>query len=230
MKKLVFLFLVACASMMAQRTNPPVPQPGTNNTGGFSEKTSIITANYGFPNLYKSILQSGADVLNSYGAHFTVFGSGPYFLKWEYGVSDHVGIGAVFAYYNAGISQTSEYSYQQNNGNGNYTTITYKQEFITEVQSPSLGLRFNYHFGNNPKVDPYIGFAAGYSHITASYSIKSSDPNHTTNFSGTTVNPIPLYIGFTGGLRYYFTKNFGANCEFGIDKWAVVQLGVTYRF
>lgn len=204
----------------------------------FDEKSQHVTIGYGFPNLYKVILK--ASVKNSQSANmsfggisetytYKAYGLGPAFIKYDYALTKNLGIGFVLGYFSAGLRQTYTYQDQRFTGQSvvtqNYTDVT-----TVDFQSFSVGARFNYHFGSKGKLDPYIGFAAGYSYATASVDFSSDNPNSANTPRYTSTSPIPLYLGMTFGLRYYFSQNIGIYGEFGLDKWAVIQGGLAIKF
>lgn len=200
----------------------------------FAENGHYVTLGYGFPNLYKSILRNAYStssfVSGDESYSYSTSGAGPLFLKYEYGIADHIGIGLVLGYYSAGVQQTYNYTEQNyNSQTGAVTTSNFKDVSKMDIVNSSLGLRFNYHFGSKEKLDPYIGFAAGYSYTKVTLSFSSNNPDHTRG-SVSAVSPIPIYLGLTFGMRYYLSQNVGLYGEFGLDKWAVLQLGLAFKF
>ncbi len=210
--------------------------------GGFSAQNEdpkgqhCVTVGYGVPNLYKVILKNAFDKTHllsmvfgsSGGSTYTTkaFGSGPFFLKYDHMVRNHIGLGVVIGYFNAGIEETHKYTESSATSPAvNYTDVT-----RLDFSSLSIGGRFNYHFGKNPKFDPYLGFATGYNSISNSFSFKSDNPNL---FSGRI--PLPavtsnLYLALTFGWRYYINEHLGFYAEIGLDKWAIIQGGLAFKF
>lgn len=208
----------------------------------FEENAHHATLGYGFPNLYKAIIKTNLEnqqvIYNSYAGGttgssyaYTTEGLGPLFFKYEYGLTEHVGIGAVIGYFSTSIEQT--YKYQDtyyNSQSGSYFVSNYTDISRLDIKSLSFGARFNYHFSKNKKIDPYIGFAAGYTSSSYSVSYKSNNPNSYVSSSLRISNPFPLYLGLTFGIRGYLTENIGLHAEFGLDKWAVIQGGLAFKF
>ena len=142
---------------------------------------------------------------------------GPFYAKFEYGVTDEIGIGINLAY----VSRETNFTEVFDNGNGgnvyNYHNVSYN--------SFSFLLRLNKHFSDNDKIDVYWGTGLGY---------KSEDIAETeTNASGYKhekfSNPIPLGLDCTIGVRFYITPTLGIYIETGMAK-SVMQFGLSGRF
>jgi hypothetical protein len=186
----------------------------------FDKGKSIVSVGYGFPNLGASIFKS------AYGTEvgYKVTGIGPMFLKYEYGVSEKIGLGIIAGYSGFTIKWQEEYS-TYNSTTGTYSTGYYNWNL--KYTSPSVGVRFNYHFATKDKLDPYFGVGAGWRGGSFSYS--TDDPNGTGTVTKVKVL-FPVYMPITVGMRYYFTDNIGAYIELGIDKGSVVQGGLALKF
>lgn len=192
---LMAVIAIAAISVNAQET-------------AFYQGSSTFTIGYGFPNIGKSILKIG----NSAGVTDSkITGVGPLHAKYEYAVSDKVGVGVSVGY----VSFADEYT--QNSGGPTY-------KYKDAITSLGILARFNYHFGGNDKVDPYVGIGAGYNN----WSLKTTtnDPDGTGNSI-----TIPIKVGFEGGVgvRYYFTPNIGAYAELGYGK-SILQGGLAFKF
>ena len=190
------------------------------NAQAFDEGKSIVTVGYGFPNLGASIFKS---VLGSYPG-YSVSALGPMFLKYEYALSEKIGIGLAVAYSGFTVKWQDTYD-TYNSSTGTYQTNTY--DWTMKFTSPAFGVRFNYHFATKDKLDPYIGIAAGYK--MSQYSFTTTDPAGTGS-STWSFNPLPLYMPITVGFRYYFTDNIGLYTELGFDKSSVIQAGLAMKF
>ncbi|MBC8045336.1 MAG: outer membrane beta-barrel protein [Fimbriimonadaceae bacterium] len=168
----------------------------------FEEGNSTISVGYGFPNLVGAIFNA-YETYEQYDAKSL----GPIFGKYEYAVSDNIGVGL-----NIGYSQTTV----------TYVLGTYNEEF----KYSSLGIlaRINWHFGDSDNFDPYAGFGLGYR--TGNYTFTSDDPNAQ---EVTLDTPIPFGMEITVGSRYFFTDNFGAYAELGFAK-APFQIGLVGKF
>src|SRR5688500_20331901 len=76
---------------------------------------------------------------------------GPIFLKGEYGISDNVGLGLNIAFFRPKATYTS-------------TDFFTGAPYVASVDLTTISAlaRVNYHFGENDKFDPYMGFGIGY--------------------------------------------------------------------
>lgn len=198
----------------------------------YNEKHSDVTVGYGFPNIYKSILKSAVNNSNAYTSEnrVEVKGYGPLFLKYEYGLTKLIGLGASIGYWNTKYTETSDYVESgYNSSTGTYQTNAYRDVFTYKISSLSIGARLNFHFATQDKLDPYAGIAAGYTQTLYRFSFASNNPDAaqspTYEYSG-----IPVYFAVTAGLRYYFTENIGIYGEIGLDKWSVIQGGLAVKF
>ncbi|MEO5643543.1 MAG: hypothetical protein ABIQ40_12760 [Bacteroidia bacterium] len=178
----------------------------------FGEGKSIISIGYGFPNLGKSIFNT----YNTYN-DFKVSGFGPMHVKYEYGVSDKIGIGVSVNIVTFKVAWTeAPYSYSD-------STVAYEHRIKSSAYSALA--RLNIHFATQEKIDPYWGIGIGYSGRKYTYS--SDDPNYTSGIALT--NPIPIGFESTLGCRFFFTENIGAYIEVGFSK-SIVQGGLVAKF
>lgn len=200
----------------------------------WGEGAAVATVGYGFPNLYKSIYKSliSSSATNNayYGVvSYDVRGVGPAFAKADYGITKLIGLGLSVGYMNTIVTATEHYNgTEYNSSTGNYETKAYEDITKYTYSSFSIGARLNFHFGTGQKLDPYAGISAGYSANNYSLTYYTNNPNGSTPLpeygSG-----IPVYLGFTAGLRYYFIPNFGIYGEVGIEKWSVIQGGIAIK-
>lgn len=177
---------------------------GGSGGDAFKQGKFVMTAGYGFPNLWKAVLVA---VVNDSALNVKVIGTGPIHFRAEYAVSDGVGFGVSVNYVSAGVS---------------YTELPYEYKFTRS--SLSILARLNFHFGTSENLDPYFGIGAGYKQATFKFS--SNDPNYTgESFPGFS----PFGFETTIGVRYYFTPGFGIYTELGIAK-SVIQGGLSVAF
>lgn len=185
----------------------------STNAQYFSLDSKHITAGYGVGNFTQSLLQIGEQ--NDYQYRYN--GVGPFFLKYEYAVAEKMGVGINIAYAQA------QATYKYTN-----TYITDGSQLLEETldwKSYSVLLRFNMHFGENEKVDPYWGIGAGYR--DAKWSGFNNDPQKP--YDNTRISN-PLNVGFetTFGCRFLFSEGIGGYVEVGFAK-AVLQFGLTFK-
>jgi len=180
----------------------------------FSEGSSFLNAGYGIGNFTQAAFKVGEQ--NDYQYKYN--GVGPFFLKYEYAIDDKMGVGLNVAYAQA------QATYKYTN-----TYITDGSKLLQETldwTSYSVLLRFNLHFGDHDKIDPYWGIGAGYRDAT--WNGYNNDPQDNYN-NGQFNNPINIGFETTFGCRFLFTEAVGAYVEVGIAK-AVLQFGLTAKF
>ncbi len=179
----------------------------------FNEGQSTVQIGYGIGNFAQGLFKfSEGEPGYSFKA------AGPFFLKYEYAVSEKIGIGLNVAVVTANVEYKQTYS----DSFGNTSTYTENIDWV----GYSFLLRLNQHFGNLEKFDPYWGFGMGYRSNSIKYS--NNDPNNSD--SNQEVGSIfPFGFEATIGSRYLFTDNFGVYVEAGFAK-AVVQFGANIKF
>ncbi len=234
-KSLIALIFISSVNFLsAQSSSDKTKGKDENPEKAFDEGKMVLTVGYGFPNIYKAIFKaanSNSSTNGAYGSSSNVVsdikGLGPAFLKFEYGLNKVVAVGASFGYYNFTLTQTQTYqSYLGSSSNYVSYTDVYKWYYT----SFSAGARINFHFGTGKKLDPYAGVAAGYSANKYTESYSTTDPNSSLPPTQTYNGLIPVYFSITAGLRYYITDNVGFYAELGIDKWSVIQGGLSFKF
>lgn len=182
----------------------------------FQENASFISAGYGFGNFTQSLFQIADD--NTSDVNLETSFLGPIFFKYEYAFAPKVGFGINIAY----VQATANYLYKDQYITSGAALLEEKLDW----KSYSILARINWHFGNNEKVDPYIGIGMGYR--DAKWTGSNNDPQ--SEFSSTTVeNPFNLGFESTLGARFMFSPNVGAYVEVGLAK-AVAQFGLTAKF
>ena len=206
----------------------------------FTKGENVVTVGYGFPNIYKRLLlqdMQNTDVqlkslAKNYGSTFTYAtkGAGPFMLKYEHGLTDKLGLGFVIGYFNTKVTETYTYKKTiynpQTNANENKTLF---QAVTRHAKNFSVAARFNYHFGEKKKIDPYIGLSIGYSHTTLEDSFTTDDPTVPVQASEISTPLLPLSLAGTIGVRDYITDNFGVYVEIGFEKWSFVQAGFALK-
>jgi len=203
MKKLLFSILLA----------------GT--LSGFSqtavkEGNFIIDGYYGYPNLFASFLKTAYSNSGILQQDFKVGSIGPVGGRFEYLLTDKIGLGFESNYTDTYV-QWTELSSTPSGGTAIYT---YK------VSAPRIRFmpRFNLHFGKSEKVDGFFGVAAGYGKTTLKF--ETDDPSYV--FSSISGIPFAMRVGV--GLRYFFIPNFGASLEFGVGGGPLLAAGLSGKF
>lgn len=156
----------------------------------------------------KAIFKVYADELG-----FSVKGLGPVVVKYEYGISEKVGIGFNIGYTSGNIQWTAPDSL----GGGGTYNYQYKYSKLTATP------RFNYHFGDNKMIDPYLGMGIGFKR--AQYNLTTNDPF----FQGLSISGIPVSFEATFGLRVLFTEQIGGFAEIGAGH-GFFQFGAVGKF
>ncbi len=92
--------------------------------------------------------------------------------------------------------------------------VVYYEESI-DWYSYSILMRFNWHFNSmGDRLDPYIGFGAGYRGATWKYT--DNDPNYDNDVSISTLFPLGMEV--TAGMRFMVTDFLGIYAEVGLAK------------
>ncbi|MFC1729692.1 outer membrane beta-barrel protein [candidate division KSB1 bacterium] len=185
----------------------------TNNlkAQSFKEGKSFIQAGYGVGNFMSSIFQAYQDI----DEDMTSVWTGPLFAKFEYALTDKIGMGVNIAYAGATVSY-EDAGHLNSNGDVYKETITWS--------NISFLIRMNLHFGKNKLVDPYWGFGLGYRTGSTKY-----ENNDNTYNSKEISSLFPLGLETTLGIRVMFAQHIGMYIEAGIAK-AVLQGGLTVSF
>lgn len=178
----------------------------------FEEGRSYASVGYGVAGFSGAFLNSffeGTDVVRR--------NFGPIYFKYEYAISEKLGVGLAVA--NVNNSYTASGTYFDNNG----IARSYTEKLSRS--NTSILARLNWHFGEDDRFDPYFGFGMGYRFGDWRYTI--SDPAAGDNETIPTI--IPFGFELTTGARFFFTDNFGIYAEIGIAK-SIGQFGITAKF
>lgn len=191
----------------------------SQDASAFDKGTLVVTAGYGFPDLYRTSLRVSYNAYTS----TTVRGFGPLLFKGDYGIvkfkwGHSVGVGAVIGYNATNVNFTNYYW----NNSGFYNSPYIQTD---KYQTITLGARGTYHFFTKEKFDCYASVGLGFN--INSYSYSSNVPGRYVNSSH---ERSVIYSAFTVGIRYYFTKNFGVYSELGWDLNAPIQGGICIKF
>lgn len=221
MKKILYIYLTLSLSLVyTSQLNAQVGpdsniEETTNTINAFQEAKSYISLGYGY-----SILNSGM-VLNlldeDVSSNVSASSFGPVVLKYEYAVTETIGIGASFGYSSLNLTETN---IVESGGMIHKYTYSYKGPKIT------ASARINYHFLEHKVIDPYIGFGFGFRQRTISY--ESNDPSDLD--SGIIYRTLfPVAAEATIGSRFIFSKHLGAFIEMGVAH-GFIQGGLVGKF
>lgn len=179
------------------------------NAQAFTNNSTSLTAGYGL------VTFLGSNEIVDYYYYETVKShTGPFYLKAERGVSEHIGIGLNFAY--AKNEWKTEYDDYDNNGNPIVFTETDTRTTF------SILARINFHLGYSKKFDPYLGIGLGYRQ--AHWSTDTDNP--IAAFDSFIESPVGMDIGI--GVRYFIIPNIGAYAEVGLAK-SLFQGGLVFN-
>jgi hypothetical protein len=208
------LFITAIAFALGLNANAQCIQQGK----------ILMDAYYGFPNLFKAVLQTEANTIqnnstkngNAPVGGVTIYGIGPMGAKVEYLLTDKFGMGVDFNYSNVGI----KFSAAGTNSSGNAVTYNY------DLSSPAIRamLGFNFHFVHSDKIDVYAAVKAGY--YNRSFSLVTNDPNSNGSIS---LND-PIAFRLEVGMRYFFTENIGLHINIGFPGGPLLAGGIAFKF
>ena len=191
MRKINFLFAMILMAMVSQ----------VSFGQAFEQGTKVVSVGYGFGNLSKALFKT----YESMGG-YNYTGMGPLFAKFEYGVSDKIGLSLNIAHMGSNVK---------------YGTGTDQTEI--SANNTSALLRMNVHFSNSDKLDAFWGTGVGYRF--GSWKVKNQD----AGVDESVPNLLPLGFETTVGVRYFFVEHIGVYAEAGLAK-AVVQFGLNAKF
>ncbi len=184
-----------------------------------AQGNSIFSLGYGFPNLGKSLYKA----FNT-NNDFKVKGIGPIHFKYEYMLSDKIGIGASINFVKFGATYSDTNSGDSMDINENWVHWSKTTKYSLATKNYSALVRFNYHFYTEDNLDVYFGVGAGFRGTKSTFSSVPTDPN----FSFNSKIAIPVGMETTLGLRYFFTENIGAYTEIGLGK-SLIQFGACFK-
>ncbi len=175
------------------------------------EGNVVVDVYYGWPNLYTTALKNlYAD--NALDNSIDLGSLGPLGLRFEYMLSDKVGIGLDAGYVNTWL----EYNEKDVSTN---TIYNYK------ISAPKVHALFkmNFHFSQSDKLDAFAGFGVGYRN--RQFKLETNDPTESIDFDSF----IPVGLRLNIGVRYFLTDNIGLGAEMGLGG-PLLSFGVSARF
>jgi hypothetical protein len=197
----------------------------------FEDGYHYVSLTYGFVDLYITFLANNVVPMTfRHTLTSTISHTGPLFLKYEHPLNSSMSVGGVIGYGRTDIvCDFARREQVYDPAVGAVVTKSLQTHIDYYRKSLSIGMRFNQHFGKSKLVDPYLGVAAGMSLIENRRVLSTDDPNVKSYEGIQTLPEVPLYVGFTAGLRLYFSEQFGIQAELGVDKWALVQVGCVFK-
>ena len=195
------------------------------NSGSFHANSKLISLGIGY-----SII-STTDVLdNVFSLKYPMKKMAGYYFKYEAAVSQTMGLSFNLGYANQKENQVKLYD-ANNNYLGSINDFNSNGTFIAS------SLLLNYHFNKlipSKKVDLYIGAGIGARYFRYTYNAQYENlplangavyadyvPNgyHTTKVS----------LAARAGIRYYLSPSIGLNIDYGYDRFAYGNFGLTFN-
>jgi hypothetical protein len=196
--------------------------PGTASAQVVETGNAIFTIQYGFPDLFKTVIQRAYDDVSQYD-NLDIKGFGPIGLRAEYLVADKIGIGVLFNYTSTSVSYIENSTFIDTNGN----SVTSPFDYTLKLSRLRILPRFAFHFGNSDKFDGYFGVAAGY--FSSKLTYETNDPNASADdFNWNNLTPFAMRLDVGG--NYFFTENIGLNFEIGLGGGPIVNAGLAIKF
>lgn len=204
---------------------------------GFQQGDIILNANIGGPQITPLIIRSALKVYYKVNKNpnenfsFNISNSGVFNSKAEYAFTNDLGLGFAASYWNMGINVKNNYTDVDPTDN---QSKAFEDNYDFKVSALALGLRGNYHFGDEKKkskVDPYIGLTIGLTRYTYDLGFSSTFPSkqlpiNTYQFK----SGWGTYFSSTFGVRYYPISFIGLNAEIGWDRGAFLFGGIAFKF
>lgn len=213
MKKNYFKVLIAVAVATVSFNQKTYAQ-------AVEEGNIVIEGYYGFPNLYTSVFKT-AYASSGGELDLNIGGIGPLGFRFEYLVTDKIGLGLDVGLSGSSIS-FNELGAVYNPTTGNYDDILYNYDFSTRKFGALVC--FNYHFLDNDEFDLYSTVGVGYS--KRNFDFTSTDPSYEPT-SLSSVIPVGFKAGL--GMRYFFTDNIGANLNVGLGIGGLLNAGISVK-
>ncbi len=197
MKKIIYFSLLLAFVSNSNFTSAQLFQQDKHN----------ISIGYGAGNLAQALMKDAVSFDNT----TTLKSLGPLFVKYEYAIDPHVGIGVNYAYMKNTISGRTDL-----NANAELSRSTY-----------SVLARVNFHMGKSNVVDPYIGIGFGLRQVNWKYTDDDNNPDNDENYwDASLTNIFPLGMDLTIGMRVHPVPEVGFYLEIGAAK-GIVQGGVS---
>lgn len=181
----------------------------------------------GVPNWAISLFYNQYDGNEQNIQDYTVVGGMlSYGSRFEYMVSDNIGVGADINYEMSGFAFKFEDQVYAPDGTPMGGLTTYQANY--SAKKIRAMFRLNYHFVQSEKVDMYTAFAGGYKHAKR---ILETNPRHPEYLDANSVGAfVPVSLRIAIGAKFYFTQNFGAHVELGAFGGGLLQAGLSVKF
>lgn len=149
-----------------------------------------------------------------------------YGSRFEYMVSDNVGVGADINYEMSGFSFTFDDQVYAPDGTPMGGLTAYQVQYTAKKIRAMF--RLNYHFVQSEKVDMYTAFGCGYKHVNR---VLDTNPRHPDFLDANSIGAfVPVSFRIAIGTKLFFTQNVGAHVELGAFGGGLLQAGLTVKF
>jgi len=197
------------------------------NTASFAQKEQssdkcieegaiLFDAYYGFPYIMGVVIAE-ANSASSTGnkiVNYNHLGG-----KFEFMVSDIVGVGFDYTYAKVTNHYSGTYSSQVN---GQW--VSQKGDFSESIIKQRILAKVNIHFATSHILDPYA--TGGFGYRKSVYTTNNPD---NSDYVFSFFNSFPIAFRMGVGMRVFFTKNIGVCVETGIGG-PILQGGLTIKF
>ena len=215
------LFIITCAFLSHYNLNAQVPVDSAFYANNIRltclhPGNSLVDAYYGFPNMFALIFKTV--FINGQSKDISATSVGPMGGKYEYLLTDEIGLGAEFNYSSFALifSRSGVNSYNK--------PVIYHDVYTSPAYRVLLGV--NYHFINSNNLDIYIAGKIGYYH--RDIIVTSDDPKFIPVSVNIPSNPVAVRMEL--GLRYFPISFLGVHANFGFFGGPLVAGGVSVKF
>ncbi len=201
------LGLLSALKLSAQSSDGPEP--------AFKKGNHIISAGYGFPNIVSSL----SDRYSNMGDDFKVGSVGPFFLNYEYALTNLIGINVSGTWLKGKVSWTDRH------GDPLRTPDTAGVHY----QASAATVKVNFHFFRREVVEIYGGLGLGYSIITGESYLYDHNPDISKlKVSNARFTPLVPDLGL--GVKLYPFPFAGLYLQVGYSNLAIIQSGIQVKF
>lgn len=190
------------------------------------EGNMLFDLYYGSPTLFQRIFRAAVEEVNINEPSSSVDyrGSGPLGVRFEYLVSDQIGVGIDIGYNKLTVTNTRVDSVYNSSTNSN-TAVVY-DDVITSSKVGVMGT-VNFHLVDNEKFDLAAQIGIGYGVRNYTFDSDDSDFDQALYNFGGIVWPFAMKAGFEA--RYFFIPEFGINMGLGLGQGGLIHGGISIK-
>lgn len=217
MKKLncfasIFLSIFLHQTLTAQ-TQPVKP---------FQKGSVTLTPFFGFPNLLTAAIQNTYELTNQKKEQLTIEGVGPFGIRAQYFITDHIAVGGEISYASTTIQWKEKGTIKLNDS----TSVPYYYTFKLKAPRIRTLVKVNYHFATSEHRDWYVGLGMGYNNTRIKL---ETDAPYIRDYDILSLYFLPVSARLNFGFNYYFTKHIALNAEVGLGG-PLASIGLTAAF